>query len=144
MIIHCLRSQTLWIYDPSTWRSTPNSELNIEPFNTPELTTLQQCKDNCTSKGLECASITWNGDIDSNSDQGTCNLYVTKFGFPSNGFILENSKIGEGIKARLQFKENITYFEKPMDLELNSTQSSSWDQVETLQHHLICHHYQHQ
>eukprot|EP00486_Rosalina_sp_Unknown_P005723 CAMPEP_0201570672 /NCGR_PEP_ID=MMETSP0190_2-20130828/13021_1 /ASSEMBLY_ACC=CAM_ASM_000263 /TAXON_ID=37353 /ORGANISM="Rosalina sp." /LENGTH=1058 /DNA_ID=CAMNT_0047994443 /DNA_START=26 /DNA_END=3202 /DNA_ORIENTATION=- len=152
LISHSI-AQTLWVYDPTTWRATPNSRLNIGSYATLNSQTLQKCKEACLGDQdiipanspdtwLKCSSITWDGDVDDESDTGTCNLYVTKFGFPSNGFILENDVIGEGSRrARLEFKGSTTYFEKPMDINITALMAAYTDNgyiyTETLYHHLV-------
>ena len=130
-------AQTLWYYDPTTWRATPDTKLNFGNFSLFPSQTLDECKQTCIDVGIGCSSITWDGDVDDNTATGTCTLYVTKFGFPANGFVLSQGKIGAGKQRRLEFKGGTTYFEKPMDYGLISTIDSSWYTTETLHHHLI-------
>jgi len=119
-------AQSMWFYDPTVWRSTPNCRPNVPSYSLlSDSLTLASCKTACIDAEINCVSFTWDGDTTSSTDTGTCNMYSTRFGFQAGGFSLEDGAIGDGQVARLEFKGGVTYFEKPMDLD------------DTLEHHLI-------
>ena len=87
LLITALKAQTLWIYDSTTWREIGDAELNIgstSSYDTPM--TLDDCKSYCESAGIDCLSISWNGDTSSSTATGLCDLYNMRFGFKSGGF----------------------------------------------------------
>lgn len=147
-------AQTLWVYDPTTWRSVADARLNLGAIGSESGISLQACKDLCfdmdfnpqsipnsPNEWVQCASITWD-PTNSDETEGDCSLYKSKFGFTSNGFVLESGVIGGGDLALLQYKSGTTYYEKPVDSGLDDLfdaglDEDSWILTETLHHHLI-------